>query len=136
MTTKKMELAPPGSPYAVFRRDDGSKVVEIWDLDLAEALAGPLHMCRVFPVVITCPSMEGKSTIPGRPGYLWIPAGEKDGLDRMMKDKRTGFEFVAFDLVNGVESAFYRNQGAALLNIDGVKRFCFTEANKSRKGGN
>lgn len=129
-----MNYSPPGSPYVVSRRDDGCKIVEIYDFHIGDALVILLHLCRSFPVVITYPRFEDDSS-EFQGGFLWVRERERTRLDeKMRQNPGITYEYVTTDLINGVESAFYRDKSVRAIGLEQVARAYF--AKTAKEGAN
>jgi hypothetical protein len=113
--------------YVVRRRGTGREIVRVLDFRVGDAVVLLLHLCRNFPVEVDCP--EGGVARPERShGYLWVSVREKAKLDAGMREDPTiTWEFVCYDLFNGVECAFYRDKKLRLVDLAQVAREYFAE---------
>ena len=110
--------------YVVRRRDTRKEIVRVFDFEIGDVLVLLLHLGRNFPVEVEC---SGEPKDIGRsPGYLWVPTSEKVKLDDGIRnDPMITWRFVCYDLFNGVESAFYRNEKLRMIDLALVKKEYF-----------
>jgi hypothetical protein len=127
-----MKYAPPGSPYVISRRDDGTQIVTAHDLSLVVPAVLLLHMCRTFPVIITFPKeLPDDSNLSKCFSFLWILADRRAELEEGMRADRLtrAWSYVTTDLVNGEEWALYRIKQKRAIDVDLVTREYFTSTN-------
>jgi len=126
-----MNFAPLGSPYVVRRWDSDREIVAVHDLKMGEIFVILFHLCRNFPTVITYPEGGDDDTSDESPGFLWVPSRMKGELDRKMREgPKVTWDFVCIDLINGEESAFYRDNTRKLIVVEEVTKRYFTGSNK------
>ena len=97
-------------------------VAAIHDLALSDVFLDMFHLYRNYPIIMTYPlaRQQGeKRTVP----WLWTPDKNKDVLKDSIEQDGMTWEYVATDLINGADCAFFRNADVVGMSPEEAKRY-------------